>query len=197
MANMQPMRRCLVNGESVPQQGMIRFVVDPDNTVIPDVKGTLPGRGMWVTADCDMVKKAVAKQVFHKGAKRRVTIPDELPQTVGQLLHGRCLQHVSLAHRAGHIVFGRDRVKSALESEDIAVLVQAYDASPKELDKLAVVATARDIPWYRPFAILDLAHAIGRDHAVHMAIKSGGLADLFINDVNRLNTFVGATMPQS
>lgn len=182
----------MVSGDSIPQGDMIRFVVAPDNTVVPDIKGTLPGRGMWVTATRDAVNRAVVKQLFHRGAKRRVTIPVDLTDGVVDLLHKRCLQHLSLAHRAGQVLLGRDVVKVALRSGDIAVLIQARDASPKELNKLAGVATAKNIPTYRLFVSRDMANAVGRDHVVHVAIKSGGLADLFMGDANRLNCFVGS-----
>ena len=187
-----PMRRCLLSGASTPQGDMIRFVVAPDNTVVPDIKGTLPGRGMWVTANRDAVDRAVVKQLFHRGAKRRVIIPVDLADGVADLLYKRCLQHLSLAHRAGQVLLGRDAVKMALRSGDVAVLIQACDASAKERDKLAVLAKVKNICTHRPFATGDLATALGRDHVVHVAIKSGGLADLFMGDANRLNCFVGS-----
>lgn len=39
-------RRCIVTGETTPKAGLIRFVVGPDGTVVPDVLEKLPGRGM-------------------------------------------------------------------------------------------------------------------------------------------------------
>lgn len=37
-------RRCIVTREQKPPEGMIRFVVSPDNRVVPDLAGKLPGR---------------------------------------------------------------------------------------------------------------------------------------------------------
>ncbi len=51
-------RRCIVTGEVTPKEGLIRFVVGPDNQVVPDVLEKLPGRGMWVTATRDALDKA-------------------------------------------------------------------------------------------------------------------------------------------
>lgn len=192
-AKSAPQRRCLVKGESTTPNGMVRFVVDPNNQVVPDVKGDLPGRGMWVTATRDAVDTAVAKRLFNRGAKRQVSTPDGLTDMVADLLAKRCLQHVSLAHRAGQLVCGRDKARGALESGDGAVLIQASDASPKELDKMAVVARAIGVPVVRPFVGADLAHAVGRDTVVHATLKSSGLADLFLGDVERLQGFGGQT----
>ncbi|HUY68162.1 MAG TPA: DUF448 domain-containing protein, partial [Alphaproteobacteria bacterium] len=44
------LRRCLVTGDMRPKDELIRFVVSPDNAVIPDLACELPGRGLWVTA---------------------------------------------------------------------------------------------------------------------------------------------------
>ncbi len=43
---------CTVTGSPAD---LIRFVVDPDGAVVPDVAGRLPGRGMWVSASRRLV----------------------------------------------------------------------------------------------------------------------------------------------
>ena len=43
----QPERKCIATGEVQPKYGLIRFVVGPDQMVVPDVLEKLPGRG-WV-----------------------------------------------------------------------------------------------------------------------------------------------------
>ena len=45
-----PQRRCVATGESGPTEGMIRFVIDPEDRVTPDLAGKLPGRGVWIGA---------------------------------------------------------------------------------------------------------------------------------------------------
>ena len=46
-----PERRCIATGEVQPKQGMIRFVVGPDNQIVPDLLEKLPGRGIWASCD--------------------------------------------------------------------------------------------------------------------------------------------------
>ena len=55
----EPERRCIVTGDVQPKAGLIRFVVGPEGQVVPDLSGKLPGRGIWVTADRDLIAKAV------------------------------------------------------------------------------------------------------------------------------------------
>ena len=51
-------RKCIVTGEVQPKAGLIRFVVGPDNQVVPDILDKLPGRGMYVTADRAVLEEA-------------------------------------------------------------------------------------------------------------------------------------------
>ena len=45
-----PLRRCIVTRERLPKEQLIRFVVGPDKTLVPDLTATLPGRGIWLSA---------------------------------------------------------------------------------------------------------------------------------------------------
>ena len=81
-----PLRRCIATGVVGPRNGMVRFVVGPDGTVVPDVDETLPGRGLWLTADPALVEKAVVKNLFAKAARRAVRAPADLSAQVVALL---------------------------------------------------------------------------------------------------------------
>ncbi|MFZ9449864.1 MAG: DUF448 domain-containing protein, partial [Alphaproteobacteria bacterium] len=45
-------RRCLATGEVRPREAMLRFVAapDPELGLVPDIAGTLPGRGLRTSA---------------------------------------------------------------------------------------------------------------------------------------------------
>ncbi|HLF58858.1 MAG TPA: DUF448 domain-containing protein, partial [Alphaproteobacteria bacterium] len=45
-----PVRRCLATGTLRPKAELVRFVLAPDGTVVPDINERLPGRGLWLTA---------------------------------------------------------------------------------------------------------------------------------------------------
>ena len=62
-----PQRRCLVTREVKGQDQMIRFVLDPSGQVVPDLDGRLPGRGMWLSADRNVLNKAVGANLFARG----------------------------------------------------------------------------------------------------------------------------------
>ena len=39
-----PLRRCIVTRERLPKERMLRFVLGPGGTLVPDLAGKLPGR---------------------------------------------------------------------------------------------------------------------------------------------------------
>ena len=111
------LRRCIVTGEALPKSKMVRFVIAPDGVVTPDVKGNLPGRGLWLTARRDMVDKACAKELFSKVGRCRVTLGDDLSDRAEALLAHRCLSLLGISRRAGLAVAGHDKVRAAPKVE--------------------------------------------------------------------------------
>lgn len=176
-------RQCLVSGEHLPTQAMIRFVVGPDDTVVPDLEERLPGRGLWVAAKRDMIETAAVKRAFSRAARAQVNVPERLTETVTSLLRRRCLDRLGLARRAGLTVFGGDRVKDALYAGRVAALVEASDGSPGERDKM--VAAAKGLPLVEAFNRSELGEALGRDEAVHVGLAHGALTASFVIEAGR------------
>ncbi|MET0157719.1 MAG: DUF448 domain-containing protein, partial [Methyloceanibacter sp.] len=57
-------RTCALTRVRRLRDALIRFVLAPDGTVVPDLKERLPGRGLWLTASGDVVADAVKRKVF-------------------------------------------------------------------------------------------------------------------------------------
>jgi len=93
---------------------LIRFVLAPDGTVVPDVKRRLPGRGVWVTARRTMVADAVRKRLFARGFKAEVKLSQALPDEVERLLEQSALNALSIARKAGLVVHGFAKVEAAV-----------------------------------------------------------------------------------
>ena len=190
-----PVRRCLATGEVADKSDLVRFVVGPDATVVPDVDGKLPGRGMWVSASREVVDKAVAKRLFSRAAKRTTTAPADLADTVEALLARRCLSYLGLAVRAGEAVTGFEKVREQLRKRQAVVLLAASDAADDGRDKLARLAEGVMVVGL--FTRAELSLAIGRENVVHAALRRGGLADRFVVEAARLSGFRGLEMPAS
>ena len=187
------LRHCIVTGEVLPKSQMVRFVIAPDGVVTPDVKGNLPGRGLWLTARRDMVDKACARKLFSKAGRRRVTLGDDLSDRVEARLAHRCLDLLGISRRAGLAVAGHDKVRAALtfrakgRGKDLWILFAASDGSESSCERLhAMIPQA---PYVEFFTGAELGAIFGRDRAVHVLAGPGGLAENLAVETSRLGGF--------
>jgi hypothetical protein len=180
-------RRCLVTRESRDPSRLVRFVVDPEGRVRPDLEQRLPGRGMWLSAERDVVDKAVGKNLFAKAARAQVRAEPDLASEVERLLARRALDTLGLARRAGALNAGFEQVRARLQAEGAAVLVAASDAARDGRAKLRRLAPA--LPVVTAFSSRELGAALGREMVVHAAVAPGGLARRLLCDVERLAGF--------
>ncbi|WGF86537.1 RNA-binding protein [Marinivivus vitaminiproducens] len=180
-------RRDIASRRSALCAGMVRFVVSPDRVVLPDLEGTLPGRGFWLNARADVLNKAAEKNLFAKAARAPVKVDPALATIVERLLVRRCLDLLGLAKRAGEAVFGFDRVRAELAAGNGAVLVAASDGSADGRGKLA--ALGRRCPRVEAFDASQIGAAAGRGATIHAVLRRGRLADRLLTEARRLEGF--------
>ena len=178
-----PERRCVVSGEVQPKFGMIRFVLGPDNMIYPDLAQKLPGRGIWVTADKEMIAKAATKGLFARAAKAAVTVPEGLADLVEQGQAHRVVELVSMVRKTGRAVIGFEKVKGWLSEGRAKVLLQASDGSERGKGKLWTPEGGR---WFGCLTASELGLAFGRDHAIHGALAKGALTQRVIEEAAKL-----------
>jgi uncharacterized protein len=188
-AREEPERRCIVTGDSGPKGGLVRFVVGPDNTVVPDVLNRLPGRGIYVGADRATLDKAVKKNLFSRAAKAQVAVPPELTAQVEALLAHRVTDLISLARKAGDAIVGFEKVKDWLSKDKAAVLIQASDGSERGKDKL--YPPGGEGTWIGHLTAGELGLSFGRERAIHAALATGGLTKRIVEEAARLAGFRG------
>ena len=176
-------RRCIVSGASAPRAGLLRFVVAPDGRLVLDLGESLPGRGLWVTAEHAALAAACEKGLFARAARRPVVVAPDLADEVERQLAARALDCLGLARRAGALVTGFDQVKRALAERRVAVLVEASDGARHGRERLG--ALARDIPVIAQFDGAALSRSLGRENVVHAALAPGRLADRFLREAAR------------
>jgi uncharacterized protein len=187
-----PERRCLVTREVKERDRMIRFVLDPAGQVVPDVDGRLPGRGMWLSADRNVLNRAIAANLFARAARARAQVRADLAEQVERLLVSRALDCLGLARRAGQVAMGFDQVRACLRSSAAAVLIAAADSAPDGRRKLRQLAPG--VPVITAFSKAELGAALGREGIVHVAVAPGGLARRLIGSVRRLAGFRAGVM---
>ena len=188
-----PERMCIVTRERRAPEELIRFVLGPDGTVVPDIKAKLPGRGVWVTAQAEIVEQAVRRQAFSRGLKAAAKAATTLPADVDALLERDCLQSLSLANKAGAVVTGFTKVGTAIDAGKTALLLHASDASTDGVRKLAQAVRrkfgAADPPEINLFASGQLDLALGRANVVHAALKAEPASRAFLARCRRLAAY--------
>lgn len=189
-----PQRRCIASGKTRPKDQLLRFVIGPDGGVVLDLTGTLPGRGLWLSARRDMIEKARAGNLFARAARSSVRVPEDLPEQVEQALRRRCVDLIGLARRAGQAVAGFEKVKALLSDGKAAVLIEADDGSADGRSKLSALGrgVTPGLPIVQLFDGATLGQTMGRDRAVHVAILPGRLSRRFLAEAGRLAEVVPA-----
>ncbi len=184
-------RRDIVSGEVMPEARLIRFVVGPDGTVVPDLGRRLPGRGVWVEGRRASVEAAAKKGLFARAAKTKAVAPADLADQIENMLARRCLDRLGLARRAGALTWGFDQASAALASGRAAWLIEASDGSAEGRRKLLQIAR-RQTPAPRlcgAFESEELGLASGLGHVIHLVFLAGRWAERWTEDVGRLAGF--------
>lgn len=169
-----PLRRCAVTRQQGKPDVMLRFVVSPSQVVVPDLDAKLPGRGIWLSAQRDVIEQARKRGVFARAARCQVTVPDDLAFQIEAGLRRRMIELLGLARRAGQSVSGFMKVREWVAQRNAAVIVHASDGSGDELGRL--LSGARSLPVIEALSAEDLAKVFGRERVVNVALSAGGLA---------------------
>ncbi|MFV0336601.1 MAG: RNA-binding protein [Tropicimonas sp.] len=178
-------RRCVATGEILPKAALIRFVVGPDDLIVPDIAAKLPGRGIWVAARREALALAIRKRAFARGAKRQVTLPEGLEAMVEAGLVRRVTDMLSLARKAGLAVAGFEKVRGMIRTGEAVALLQASDGSERGKSKLRL--PAEEGATINCLTAHEMGLSFGRDHVIHAALCAGDLATRVVEEAARLS----------
>lgn len=192
-------RTCIVTRQAAAPDDLIRFVVGPDSTVVPDLKRNLPGRGCWVTADREHVDRAAAKGNFARAFKAEVGIPPQLGAMVDTLLARSALGALGLARKAGLIALGATKVESSVRSGKAVLVLHAAEASEDGLRKITQARRATAyaggprIHAYKLFSEAELGLALGGTNVIHAAVLAGEAGKAVVKRMVALDRYRGGS----
>ena len=178
-----PLRRCVVTRERGERARMVRFVVAPDRTVVPDIAAKLPGRGIWLSARRDVLDTARVRGAFGRAARSQVVVPPDLTHLVEAGLTRRVTELLGLLRRSGQAVAGFAKAREWLLAGRAGLVVQAADGS---VDERARFLSGARVQVVAPLRAAALGSVFGRDHVVHVAVAEGRLAEQFVIEAGRL-----------
>jgi predicted RNA-binding protein YlxR (DUF448 family) len=176
-------RRCLVTGILKPRTELIRFVIGPEDKVIPDLSEKLPGQGFWVSADPDSLQQAVKRNVFAKAAHKNAYPSATMAADVESLLRKRCLQLLGLAKGAGITTLGETQTEAALRAGKIDLYFRAPDAT-RALDNQKAAISCEI------FSRDEMGAAFGYDQIAYAGLEPHGLTEKLKLDIKRLQSLI-------
>lgn len=196
----KPIRQCALDRTRSREDELLRFVLDPDGRVVPDIKRKLPGRGVWVTATHEAIVRSVRLKVFARSFRRAVTVDPNLAEVVLDLLRRAALQDLALANKAGCVVAGQAKVEKALTSARRVLLIHAADAAAdgcRKLDRIARAVSgdhAGDLSSVSHFDGAELSAALGKGNVIHAAVADDGAGRKFLWSAKRYKNYLGTPL---
>ena len=188
--------------EVKPAAELIRFVVGPDDVLVPDTDAKAEGRGVWVSLGEAFVTEAVKKKSFAKSLKTNVTVPDDLPALTRLRLEQRFVSSLSMARKAGQLLTGMAKVKAALETGKALALLTATDAAEDGKKKLLATLKAstksaeeqglgpQDVPHFELLDSVQLGLALGIENVIHAAPTQGAAGKAAVKRADRLARYI-------
>lgn len=198
-----PERRCVVTGEVISAERLVRLALGPDGVIMPDVLAKAPGRGAWIGVDRPALEVALAKGKLKGGLARALqdhnfTIPENLADAIENRLEKATLDRLGLESRSGNLSTGSDRIEEAARRGQVRLLLHANDAGHDGRRKLAQAwrvgeeqeGTGKE-GIIMPVDRYRLSLALGRENAVHIAITDARAADRVLAHLSRWQFFTG------
>jgi uncharacterized protein len=185
-------RLCAATRTVRPISALIRFVIGPQGEAVPDVKGKLPGRGVWVTATRAALGEAIKRKAFARGFKREVRLPFDFVARTEALLEKAVRDALAMAGKAGLVAAGFARAETALVNRKVVALLHAADASSEGIRKLEAVWRRRSD---RPLVVIGLLTsaqldlALNRPNVIHAALLAGPGSEAVLARCRRLERF--------
>ena len=195
-------RRCALTHEVKPAAELIRFVVGPDDVLVPDTDAKAEGRGVWLTLGETFVAEAIKKKAFAKSLKTAVTVPDDLPALTRQRLEQRFVASLQMARKAGQLLTGAMKVKAALETGEAIALMTATDAADDGKKKMLATLKASskaaeelglpgaDRPHFELLDSAQLGLALGIESVIHAAPTQGAAGEAAVKRAERLARYI-------
>ncbi|WP_375631075.1 MULTISPECIES: RNA-binding protein [unclassified Bartonella] len=188
-------RTCIVTRKNASAQTLIRFVIGPNNQIVPDLKANLPGRGVWISAHHAVIEKAIKQKAFHKNFKTDVEVAPNLVHVIDTLLLKAALSSLSMARKAGAIVMGATKVDAAIRSGKVILVLHAKETTEDGKRKIAQAIhsiqqqTNRTIKTISLFTSDEMRVAFGSNPVMHAALLDTKAAEGFLKTTCKLISY--------
>lgn len=134
-----PRRRCMGVDGHFPRDFMVRYVLAKDETkqywVVPDVRGDLPGRGVYVSSSPNALEAAVKRHGFQMGFKtRNIRVPESLQKITETQLRRHVREiFVRACQTAQDVKLARELIANAKHADVTSTLRRTVEDEVKHL----------------------------------------------------------------
>jgi len=191
MPKADPQRSCLACRETTDKRNLLRFVLAPDSTVVPDLQQKLPGRGVYTCYKASCLTRAAQKKQFSRGFKGEVLGADAellVAQVTGKL-EERIASYLSLANKGGKIVSGSDQVTDKLKKGGVGILFLATDISADIGEKFRGLANLKGVACMALFTKERLGELIGKELRSVLAVLDSGFVGSISLEMEKYRNF--------
>lgn len=191
-------RMCALTRAEKPVAELIRFVLGPDDVLVPDTDAKAEGRGVWISLNKVLVAEAVKKKVFARSLKTEVKLPEDLPGLTQTRLEARYLNALGMARKAGQLTFGATKVRALIDNGSLIALITATDAAEDGRSKMvgplkALHYAAEEegiqgfqVPHFELLNSDQMGLALGLENVIHAALTRGAAAQAAVEKARRL-----------
>jgi len=195
-------RMCALTRAEKPVAELIRFVLGPDDVLVPDTDAKAEGRGVWISLNRQLVAEAVKKKVFARSLKTEVKLPEDLPGLTQARLEGRYLNALGMARKAGQLTFGATKVRALIENGSLVALITASDAADDGRSKMVGPLKALhyaaeeegiegfEVPHFELLNSDQMGLALGLENVIHAALTRGAAAQAAVQKARRLALYI-------
>jgi predicted RNA-binding protein YlxR (DUF448 family)/ribosomal protein L30E len=196
MTGNTPQRSCLGCRATRGKKELLRFVLAPDRTLVPDILAKLPGRGAYTCLNHACLRNAAQKKQFARAFSGDVVYSgaDRLIDEVVTLLVERIGSYLALANKAGRVISGSDMVMELLKKRKAGVVFLAMDISPEIGAKVMALAKRYEVPHVAIFDKERLGAFLGKGLRSVAAIEQSGFIETVTREIAKYrNFFEGGT----
>jgi predicted RNA-binding protein YlxR (DUF448 family) len=195
-------RQCALTREVRPVAELIRFVVSPEDELVPDTDARADGRGVWISLGERAVAEAVRKKAFERSLKHKVRLPEDLPGLTRRRLTERFIASLQMARKAGQLVTGAHQVRQAIDRGEALALITATDAAEDGRSKMLSALRGRqkaaqeaglaapEVPHLELLDSSQLGLAFGLESVIHAALVNGAASQSALERANRLARYM-------
>jgi hypothetical protein len=189
-----PRRTCIGCRGTCDKEELIRFVLAPDGTLVPDLLKKLPGRGVYTCLKDSCIRQACERKQFSRAFRKNVegVDADILRDRIITMMEERIASYIALANKAGKVVSGSDMVGEILKkNRDIPkIILVASDVSEDIGNRMRGMAAQYGVEHATLFDKERYGNLLGKSQRSVIAVQGNGFTEKLKIEIERYRNFL-------